>query len=137
MSCREKAGNHAQWQAKKQSCPASLSLTPGSESGCKQDKTPVWLLSTPPFLPPEGVPTENKWAQLPSAHTVLVVPEDSGGHECGVNLSGRSIVKWQSNLLGFQKTLLSLAFPKQQKYLGLISLGHKSSKKLYTKIHLI
>lgn len=47
--------------------------TPGCERGCKQDKTPVWLLSTPPFLPPEDAPTESKWAQLLSAHRVLQI----------------------------------------------------------------
>lgn len=91
-----------------------------------------------PSLPTEeGAPIENGRAQLPSAQMVLQVPEDSSGHEGSVNLSGRSFVQRQSNLLGFLKILLSLTCPKQQKSLGLISLGHNSSKRLYAKMHLI
>lgn len=122
---------------KEESVPQLLSLTSGCERRCKENKTPVWFLSTPPFLLPEGASTESGWAQLSSAHTVLQMPKDSRGHEGPVNLSGRSFVKWPGNLLGFQKTLLSLKYPKKLKSLALISLGHKSSKRLYAKVHLI
>lgn len=62
-------------------------------------------MSTPRFLPPEGVPTESKWAQLPSAHMVLQMPEDSSGHEGGVNLSGRFFVNDRATYWAFKKVL--------------------------------
>lgn len=120
--------SYAQWQVKKEARP-SFCLQPQAVRVAANSIKHLYVFYPPlPSYPLKVHPQKGGEPSSPVPTWCFRGPGGSSGHEGGVNLCRRSSIKWQRNILGFVKALLSLTCPKQQKSAGLVSLGHKSSQ---------